>query len=885
MGERFLFQDTRLWQSTLEPRPDDPDSGGRDTLRTAFFSMRERVKPLVAQIQNDCPNLTVHDVSHLDALWQTADQIVGKNYSVSPIEAFVFGSAVLIHDAAMALAAYRGGLEEIKKTKEWHDAVIPALRKSRIDVTDASIANPPPEILSATIFCVLRTLHAAQSERIVTLSWPDPVNSSTQFYLIENAELRDYYGSRIGRIAHSHHWDAGRLVSEFSRQVTAMVGLPEWNLNEVKVACMLRCADAAHIDARRAPRMLYAIKSPQGASEEHWRFQTKIGQIGVKENKLIYSSSAFDRRETGAWWLAYDVANMINGELESVRSILEECESQTFCVDEVESCHSPRAFARQLPVHGWEPVAAEVRVTDPVHLALTLGGRNLYGSGFRAPIRELFQNAVDAIRGRRGKREADAFPGTIRVSLIKAVSPNGSDELWVHIDDNGMGMTQRVLTGPLIDFGKSIWNSTLISEEYPGLSAVAARPIGKFGIGFFSAFVLGKDIRVISRRYNGGAADVRVLEFNSLDRRPILRKAVGDELPEDSCTRVSVKLESDTDLFGSGTPSDIYEYIVHLAAPLDINVSVKDTLKNRSYAHSYKWQDSNSDVFLDELLVFLDDDERSRIKKRYSPSIRLIEYEGKCYGRAALLLRDERTQVSFCEVEGVAYPATKPARYRTPSGLYETGYVNRHYVGVTKGSTDIVSRDSVIDEVHEEAFKKWVSDQAAFIDPKSHETLSLVPLSHYIINRGADSNNLPFCYAGGKFVTASAARNIISKTKKIHILLTKNYRDGLEWRNVKELTSSFFANSISENVFCSSLDSSDLYDEDTGREIYKSIPINLEKCQVEDMKIAEGSGALLAMVSEEWGEDLVFKIEHIDIVDGNLHIPAPARLVLTVARI
>ncbi len=86
-------------------------------------------------------------------------------------------------------------------------------------------------------------------------------------------------------------------------------------------------SDAAHIDARRAPRMLYAIKSPQGASDEHWRFQTKIGQLGLRDHKLLYSSSTFDQSEAGAWWLAFDVANMINNELDGSQAALEESDT------------------------------------------------------------------------------------------------------------------------------------------------------------------------------------------------------------------------------------------------------------------------------------------------------------------------------------------------------------------------------------------------------------------------------------------------------------------------------------------------------------------------------------------------------------------------------
>ena len=57
---------------------------------------------------------TVHDLSHLDALWEMADLIVGTNFILNPAEAFVFGVAVLLHDAGMTVAAYPGGMEELE---------------------------------------------------------------------------------------------------------------------------------------------------------------------------------------------------------------------------------------------------------------------------------------------------------------------------------------------------------------------------------------------------------------------------------------------------------------------------------------------------------------------------------------------------------------------------------------------------------------------------------------------------------------------------------------------------------------------------------------------------------------------------------------------------
>lgn len=88
----------------------------------AYYSFRKNAEMLVGRIASALPNLTQHDVSHLDALWETATLVAGDDYSMNPLEAFVFGGAILLHDSALCFEAYAGGLAEIRNTVIWQDA-------------------------------------------------------------------------------------------------------------------------------------------------------------------------------------------------------------------------------------------------------------------------------------------------------------------------------------------------------------------------------------------------------------------------------------------------------------------------------------------------------------------------------------------------------------------------------------------------------------------------------------------------------------------------------------------------------------------------------------------------------------------------------------------
>jgi hypothetical protein len=427
--------------------------------------------------------LTVHDVTHLDALWEMTSLIAGPEYELNPAEAFVLGGAILLHDAGLSAAAFPGGLDELKRTLEWQDLAAAILRQQGKEVTPEEIQSPPAELLGQIKFAILRALHAQQAERMSSGAWSLP--NGEQIYLLDDTELRQAFGAAIGRVAHSHHWDIERVVESLLDDIGTGTVLPaDRCVSERKVACLLRCADAAHIDRRRAPTILYAATRPTGISDVHWGAQNKINKPAVDNSTLIYSAGQpFKATDAASWWLAYDLVRLMDKEIRGSNALLEELKFQPLRVQRVLGAESPRALSIHIRPEGWRPIDAEVRVSDPVHLAQTLGGRHLYGQDVLAPFRELLQNSADSIRARRVLEERPTSWGNIHIT-VEAI-PDEPNSCWVHVDDNGIGMTERVLTGPLVDFGKSIWNSPLLREEFLGLQSKNVQPTGKFGIGVF----------------------------------------------------------------------------------------------------------------------------------------------------------------------------------------------------------------------------------------------------------------------------------------------------------------------------------------------------------------------------------------------------------------
>ena len=92
------IEQSPLWRRTFAKSLADTSVS---RLVTSLRNARERVALLTSRIVASLPGLTRHDSSHLDSLWGVASTIAGDDYVLNPLEGYLFGTAVLLHDAAL----------------------------------------------------------------------------------------------------------------------------------------------------------------------------------------------------------------------------------------------------------------------------------------------------------------------------------------------------------------------------------------------------------------------------------------------------------------------------------------------------------------------------------------------------------------------------------------------------------------------------------------------------------------------------------------------------------------------------------------------------------------------------------------------------------------
>ena len=491
----MTYDNSSLWKRTLGITGDS----NIDRLRVSYCSLRKHVKGLLDEIRSDFPNLTVHSIEHADSLWNIASLITGDDYPINPLEGYVLGCSFLVHDSILSYKAF-GGKDALRDTIEWKDNY-------------QDIAGTPydtEEGKQKIDFKVIRLLHAKHCEGILKREFPSLDGSSN--YLLSDEEMRNHYGSLIGKIASSHHWEADALIN-LQTQVNAINPYPsDWTINPQKLACILRCADAAAIDNGRAPDFLFRLLSLNGVSKDHWIAQNRLA-IALDNTDptrlMITSTREFEEKDFSAWNVAYDAVQTIERELNKCQDLLSE--QTQFKVKSVAGAKSRKSLAKYIQTAGWMPSDVSVHISDVAKLIKTLGGKELYGKedNLLIVLRELIQNARDAIRARRIFEKNNTHG---RIDIIVAKTSEGVE---LSVVDNGVGMSLETISHSLLDFGNSFWHGDAVNVEFPGLKASGYKPVGQFGIGFFSAFMISKSVVVESRKFNDGLNDAHLVKFPS----------------------------------------------------------------------------------------------------------------------------------------------------------------------------------------------------------------------------------------------------------------------------------------------------------------------------------------------------------------------------------
>jgi hypothetical protein len=758
---------------------------------------------LASRIAADLPGLTLHDGHHFNALWDRADQIAGEDFPLTPAEVFVLGGAILLHDAANTVAAYPGGREEVMKTPEWLDAVATIERDG--DYSDDDGTNKIDE--SLILFNTLRTLHARRAEELGELSFENR-EAGVTVRLIQDDQIRAHLGPLIGLIAASHHWDINALERKLPQLRGALSGHPPtWTIRPLVVACLLRCADACQLDQERAPDFLYALLKLRGVSESHWRAQHRLATPVVDASEpaaLVFSSTRpFRDKDADAWWIAYDAIQIAERELRASNNLLRDLRHPPFSVQRIRDSETPDRLARHVEVDGWSPVSAEIRISNVDRVVEMFGGEELYGHAPLVALRELIQNAADAVYLRRELEPADSeYEG--RVSIKLSAGTDGCETgYWLQVDDDGLGMSRSVMTGPLIDFGSSYSTSDLAKLERPGLASKSKRRIGKYGIGFFSIFMCSDKVLVSSRPFDDGIKSTKTLIFRkSYALRPILLDERQQDFRSNHSTLISAFL-SDTQknelLAVSEHREDehfsLKEAVGVICQTLDVDVYVKELNDQKVKVHSRKWY-GDKDVWLRRVSHKATVLSHGRTEPYYdlSSHMEFIDPGDTSLGMACINYLDDGYSPGLSSVGGLS------------ANIHNDDDIDSDYVGVIECWPDGPRRDAG-DPVHPGKLAAWADRQVMLVKTFAFELSKYEVICHKISNMGGNAEPIAVAFLSGTCVELGEIVDGLAAGNPIDVIISEYAKDdqAVVYIDSIDFTGAYPRRNISHDVECDGL--------------------------------------------------------------------------------
>jgi len=744
----FDYERTELWKRTLGERSGDAAQAARAHLREQLRRAWQRAGQLAEQLRSAFPALKGQGGSRFDALWERVDLLLGPEYPLNAAEAFVLGGALIIYDLGAGLAGWPGGEAELRKTQEWKDSLATSIRRETDRApTPNEMAYPTDEYVQLATEDALHLLAVKQARTLGLVQWKGP--GGEELHLIEEPGLRQQFGEILGELASSHDWDVAEVGRVFAaRRLEAPSPSPaDWTVDTLKVAAALRAADTLLVEERRR----------------------KLSRPTLVHDRLLYTAGEpFARGEAEMFWACFEALRKIDRDLHDVDVLLSSSGRPRFLARGVVDADDATRLATHVRTQGWMPVDARVHVSDVPSLIAQIGGAQLYRKDPSVPLRELIQNAADAIRARRALGALKADWGTITVRVGR-----DSNGRWIEVADTGLGMTERVLTRHLLDFGTSYWMTEDMRRDYPGLAASGFVPAGRFGIGFFSVFMWGERLRVISRPFQ--QESTHVLEFdNGLGAHPILRPAEQEEQLEEGGTQVRVWLSRERDweqmLLDRSDQWDHWseseerisfsELLGRIAPTLDVTLKLEERPGQvQTVIEANDWRTLEAT----RLLRRIGNTARginTALMEFLAPMVRpVLDANGQCIGR-------------ICIASG-AMQRWAGLSVITAGGL--RARYSREFTGTLLGSTDVATRDDAEPLALREDLARWATEQARLweryqLSFEGYELHKRLDIGLAVLSCGGEPGGLPIGYRGGTPITLSMLQEFVGEREEVTLV-------------------------------------------------------------------------------------------------------------------
>lgn len=420
---------------------------------------------LNSRVQHVFPNFTLHNTGHSFRIIEYMSKLVSDYTKLNELEITLMIYSALLHDIGMAVSD-----EDINSIKtdsfKFCDVKFSAMMK--IMGNDENLALQE----------YVRRIHASLSGRYILENLKDKL-------VIPKLTTLDFT-KELALICESHTQDYDWIKSNL--RTNEVRG--DYSFNPQFIACILRLADILDIDSNRTPYNLYKLISPKEISDEEWKqhFVISNNEKIIINEKTLQKKIIFHGKATNA-----SIHRKILSYISWVKSELTNATTLVNGMPEQYSLVYDTNPEVNIQTEGY--TFSDYKMTlEFKAISSLLMGEKIYGSKSLG-LRELIQNSIDSCRIRQETEKLiyefgqDTYQPKIKVILDK-------EKNQVIIKDNGTGMSMDIIKKHFLNIGVSYYNSDdflLKDFEY--------KPIGNYGIGFLSCFMLSDDVKVMTRHY------------------------------------------------------------------------------------------------------------------------------------------------------------------------------------------------------------------------------------------------------------------------------------------------------------------------------------------------------------------------------------------------
>ena len=335
----------------------------------------------------------------------------------------------------------------------------------------------------------------------------------------------------LAQICASHVRPAEVITPAKGYRFDELIGTTK--VNVALLAHILRLADILDFDRERTPESLYrAIHFTSSVSILEWEKHRSVTGWEIAPDRIVFAAEcdhpAYERA-------IREFFNWIDDELSAIQSWgrLLPAEFQRYRLELPQKVDRSRVSAsidpvNRQPAYQYFDLEFSLSRNEIVKLLMT---DRLY-SNKSLFIRELLQNALDALRHRKALYQADAVTLSNLGVQFEHFQESGFDIVRCH--DNGVGMDEDIITRFLTRVGRSYYRSPEFERQRARFKEKGCDfdPCARFGIGFMSCFMFGDEITIRTRRDHGmGEEHGRplIVEIKGLSGIVVIRPGAADQ--------------------------------------------------------------------------------------------------------------------------------------------------------------------------------------------------------------------------------------------------------------------------------------------------------------------------------------------------------------------